>query len=283
MEINYKLINQTDSPITFPWTESLLPEKYQSRLQAYKESPDYVGINEQDATAKKKVPEPIKLKPFFSQLQLGAVVTLYQSGDNGVKTATPEYRWSIGPDPKKFLAATKARIMDICRKNRVFVGKDESKEDILKRVQEIFGSHEQIITERQFIDGGLKNYVIRTIEQRPEPGMPYAKSITKEGFFIAEEVDSEYNPEEATLSKPGPEVEEKEEEKEESYVEAVLRRVAEGKEKDGSVPKEETGLDENAIKAMTVKELVEVARKYGVSYGNKSKAELQTLIIDAAL
>ena len=242
METYYKVTNTSDALITWPWVSGLLTAKEKADYEAWKQTPEFLGRDEEDIQKKKKQPEATRAKIYFQKRNIGLPFETNYTDKEGTKSVM-ELRWHLAPNYEKLKNPEKIySLVDICQTYSIPFEPRDTIEKLLERIEARFGKNYTALTKSQLDESGLRSLVKTKIVQRNKrPGDP---EFYYEGLLEIEEI----HPQEAEI---------------------ILGRPV---HEDGNV-------GEDTLEKMPYDKLKAMAKEKGIeNYQKKSKMELIQLL-----
>ncbi len=222
----FRVINVTESPITKTWTSALLDDADLQDYNEWKRTEEFVGFNEKEITARKRIAEAIKARPFYERLAKDVRVPVPDRKQEGKEVFTQtryEWRWAIGPNTLDLLKESEidpetleddiardqltrrlrqrlSKARGICEEHHIRINKDDSIKDVVAAIVNYFGPNFKVMNERQWIESGLNNGEVKELVVRPRAGFAGEQATIKSvGHFVAEEmtemeVEEYFNP-----------------------------------------------------------------------------------------
>lgn len=177
-----QLENISDTPILRTWNESLITDEAdKAKLAEYKQSEDYLGRDDQERQANKKVPNAILLEPFFQELGKGVMSYTYKPTKNGnyvSRVRTPELKWALGVNPEKLKGKDIYRIREVAMQFNVSYSENDNEDSIIQRIVDKYGDYKVVMTEEAYNTSGLNKLAYREIQQKLKPGESKPRVIT---------------------------------------------------------------------------------------------------------
>lgn len=181
----FKVRNTAIVPCHMSWVKTLLTDEELKAYEAFKETPDYLGYDEEDRTLKRKLPEAVKVRPFYEQLGKDVRIKMFDATKDG-RSARYEWQFCIGPNTEKIIKDSDlAETRRTCEKYEVPVDREDTVRDLAKKLREKFGPDERILTETQWLESGLQAREYKEIKLRMRPGETVQR-IQTEGYLKAE-------------------------------------------------------------------------------------------------
>lgn len=187
----YKVTNLADVPFHYSWNKFLLSEEDREAYEAYKLSSEYIGADEQDIAARKNTAEAVKVKPFYANIGKDVQIKTNEKrreGKNVLNVSTSEWQFVIGPDIELLLEKSSlTQVRKVCEEFGIAFTTPNTIEELAQKLKDKFGSNVRILTDRQWLESGMKDLERKQIYLTPRTGQPDVK-IVNEGFLKAEEL-----------------------------------------------------------------------------------------------
>lgn len=181
----FRVTNVAIVPCHMGWNKALLTDEELERYEAFKETPDYIGYDEDDKALKRKLPEAVKVRPFYEQLGKDVRIKMFDSTKDG-RNARYEWQFCIGPDIERIKKNSDlAETRRLCEQYEVPVKREDTVPELAQKLKEKFGSNERILTERQWMESGLRAREYQEIKLKLRPGETVQR-IETEGYLKAE-------------------------------------------------------------------------------------------------
>ncbi len=248
MDQYYKVTNKAKDVISWPWVTGLLTPSQKLAYEQFKQSEEYIGTGSEKVN-RKKVPEADRAKVFYEGIGEGHYFEEFYN-NRGVTESKRTLKWFIAPDYDQIRNTTPSGIYvsrNLCQKYKITFTAKDTVEDLLKKLQDKFGSNVKVLSQSQAAESGLKSsHGRREIIQRLIPGKRLVEEVMYTGELVFEEITPD-EAEELLGTKP-----------EEDYREAI---------------------DGTDISKLDRKTLIDMAKTRGITDGHrKSTADLISLL-----
>lgn len=193
----YKVTNLSEEPCHMTWNKALLTDEELEQYEAFKLTPEFIGMTDEDISMRKKVAESIKARPFFDALGKDVRIKVWDrvkvSSDSATAMARYEWKFVIGPNveeikkPDAFGRPKMNRIRKVCEAFDVPYTLNDDIEVLAGKLSKKFGSNVRVLSERQWKESGLQAREQKEIVITARPGISDRK-IVNEGYLTAEEM-----------------------------------------------------------------------------------------------
>lgn len=258
MEIYYKVSNTSHIPVLRSWIKGFLAENEMQDYEEFKKTPQYLGHDEKSMEIRRKVPESLKAKPFFSRMKKSVDVSV-------INPETQDWmvdrRWSLGPSLDALKVASIYALNEVVEKYNIVHNRKATRDELINLITGTFGSNTVIMTDKQLEATGLRALEKKEIIQKaaPELGIMQVTILTT-GLLDIIEID----PVDET-----------------NKVDEVKQVIAPVSAKKLIVNKSETVSAElEALESMTDEELKDFAERSKIDMGDGKR---ETLIVNLAL
>lgn len=171
MQTLYRVTNTSDIPLIKTWNKHLLSSEERQNYETYKQSEEYTGESTEEKSARIRIPEAIKSRPFFQDLQRDVMAKRYEPKNDGTHEVVSEFRWCLPPDYKKLEDQDIYRLREIAQNFGIRITEYDDESEIITKMKSEWGKdNTTIMNEEQVNESGLRQLEIKEIKQKLEPG-----------------------------------------------------------------------------------------------------------------
>lgn len=189
MDRYVKIVNTSTEVISYPWVVALLNPQELVGLEQYKQTAEYLGFDEVDKQAKKKIPEALRVRGYMNNLERGVFFEEVYKDRSGASRVEKVLKWVLGPNYEAIKKNPRGiyTARDLCQRYKIPFSTNETVAELIEKLKAKFGSYETVLTVSQYEESGLKRaFGKREILQSHSKSNP--QSIVWEGLLEASEI-----------------------------------------------------------------------------------------------